>query len=81
MSGLVGDLVGLLSVGKVFHVPIAKKGCQPVLVYNTKVFDLDVVLDGMMNSKVDSRRDRERFLAVVHNDTNRMFSEGGLARQ
>ena len=49
--------------------------------YYTKVFDLNVVLDWMMDPKVDSRRDGERLLAVVHNDTDRIFSERGLFRQ
>lgn len=81
LSSLIGDFVGLLSIGEVFHVPIAKKGSQPVLVYNTKVFYFYVVLDWMVNSKVDSRRDCQRLLTVVHNDADTMFSEGALARQ
>ena len=49
--------------------------------YNAKVLDFDIVLDWMVNPKVDPRCDRERPLAIIHDDTDSMLSEGSLARQ
>jgi hypothetical protein len=43
--------------------------------HNTKVFYFDVVLDWVMNAKVDPRRLSERLLAAAHNNADRVFGK------
>jgi hypothetical protein len=71
---ITGQIGVLLRIGSVFHLPVPEKGRHPVRMNVTYIFDFYIVLDRVVDTKVDPRCRRKNVI-TVHNDRNRALRE------